>query len=87
MTVRMDCDEKCVSFYIKGDIYDEHAECLREMINSHVRRGIKDLAVTLCTTYYISTEGQRCLQRLKDTLGQEGVCLSFNGQVTNINYL
>ncbi len=85
MTVRMDCGEKCVSFYVEGDIYDEHAECLRDMINSYVRRGIKDLDLKLCTTYYISKNGQQCLQRLKDRLENQGVWLSVNGQPGNMN--
>lgn len=85
MTVQMDCDEKCVSFHIEGDIYDEHAECLCDMVNSQVRRGIKDLEIQLCATYYISRRGQQCLQGLKDTLGNQGVCLVFNRQPTKMN--
>jgi|GEM_PF-2884992 hypothetical protein len=85
MTVRIDSDEKCVSFYIEGDIYDEHAECLNDMITSHVRRGIKDLDIKLCDTYYISRRGRQCLQGLKDVLGRQGLWLSFNGQPTNVN--
>lgn len=78
MTVQIKCNEKCVSFHIKGDIYDEHAECLRDMVNSQVRRGIKDLEIQLCSTYYISQNGQQCLQGLKERLGCQGVCLTFN---------
>jgi len=81
----MDSDEQCVSFQIEGDIYDEHAECLCDMINSQVRRGIKDLEIQLSATYYISTRGQQCLQGLKNMLGSQGVCLSFNGQPANMN--
>ena len=87
MTVKMDYDEKCASFYIEGDIYDEHAECLRDMINSYVRRGARDLDLQLCTTYYISKNGQQCLQRLKDNLGSQGVWLSFTGLPTSMNCL
>ena len=86
MTVRMDCDETCASFYIEGDIYDEHAECLVGMIHSYVRRGIKDLEIKLCDTYYISSKGQEYLQVLKNTLGDQGVWLSFHGQLRNLNY-
>ncbi|MBC8015811.1 MAG: hypothetical protein H7X79_08715 [Sporomusaceae bacterium] len=78
MTIKMDCDEKCVSFHIEGDIYDEHAECLCDMINSQVLRGIKDLEIQLRGTYYISRGGQRSFQRLKNKLGIQGVYLSFN---------
>jgi hypothetical protein len=87
MTVRMDCNEKGANFYITGDIYDEHAECLCGMINSYVGRGVKELAMTLYASYYISQEGQRCLLKLKDTLGNEGVCLSFSGQAGHLNCL
>ena len=87
MTVQMDYDEKCASFYIEGDIYDEHAECLCDMINSYVQRGIKDLDIKICDTYYISGKGQQCLQHLKDTLGDRGVWLSFNGRASKINCL
>lgn len=83
MTVKMDCDEKCVSFYVEGDIYDEHAECLRDMVNSQVQRGIKELEIQLCGAYYISTGGQRCLHGLKNKLGNQGVCLSFNGRTNH----
>jgi len=85
MTVKMDCDEQGVCFQIEGDIYDEHAECLCGMVNSQVRRGIKDLEIQLSATYYISSRGQQCLQGLKEMLGNQGICLSFKGQPTSVN--
>jgi hypothetical protein len=69
MTVQIDWHEQGVKFQVHGDIYEEQAECLHDMVQSHVRRGIKAVDIELCTTYYISRKGQQCLRRLQNAIG------------------
>lgn len=81
MTVRINSDEKKVNMVIDGDIYEEHAQCLRDMTFSYARRGIKKLDIQLHSTYYISTRGQQCLRRMRDRLGCQGVQVSFKPSI------
>ncbi|TWH46674.1 hypothetical protein [Sporomusa sp. KB1] len=77
MTLQIRSNEEKVDLLIEGDIYEEHAECLRDMTFSYARRGIKKLDIQLCSTYYISSKGKQCLRLMKDTLDGQGVQVLF----------
>lgn len=85
MTVEMDCNEEEVSLQVEGDIYDEHAQCLCDMVNCQVWRGMKEVNIELCSTCYISKNGQMCFKKMNAMLAEQGVRVSFNSQFPNIN--
>lgn len=78
MTVQISSDGRKVKVCVDGDIYEEHAECLKDMTFSYARRGIKKLDIQLCSTYYISSKGQQCLRFMQARLGRQGVQVSIN---------
>lgn len=86
MTVTIDAYEESVDVCVKGDIYHEHAECLRDMILSHARRGIKSMDIELCHTYYINSKGQKCLKEMKKSLEAQGVLVSLKMNEKKTNY-
>lgn len=65
MTVQIDWHEQGVKLHVHGDIYEEQAACLRDIVQAHVRRGIKEVDVELCATYYISRKGRQYLRGLQ----------------------
>ncbi|MCE5287338.1 MAG: hypothetical protein LLG02_16045 [Pelosinus sp.] len=74
MTIKINTeDEERVHLCVDDDIYQEHAECLRDMIFSQARRGIKSMDIKLCRAYYINSEGQKYLQEMKIILKNQGV--------------
>ncbi len=81
MTIQISSNEKKVDLLVDGDIYEEHAECLKDMTLSYVKRGIKKLDIQLCSTYYISAKGQQCLRCMRDRLGGQGVQVSFKPNI------
>jgi len=78
VTVKIVSQEQRVGLYIDGDIYDEHAESIKEIALLHARRGIKDVEIRLGTTYYISKNGQEYLFDMTSILEKQGVRVSFN---------
>lgn len=81
MTVRISSDEKTVNLFVDGDIYEEHAECLKHMTLAYARRGIKNLEIQLCSAYYISAKSQQCLRFMRDRLCGQGVRVSFKPNI------
>ncbi|MCE5284601.1 MAG: hypothetical protein LLG02_01955 [Pelosinus sp.] len=78
MTIRIStADEERVDLCVDGDIYQEHAECLRDMMLSQARRGIKRMDIKLCHAYYINSKGQQCLQEMKKILKAQGVAVTL----------
>lgn len=77
MTVRIDTDEEKADLCIDGDIYQEHAECLRDMVLSQARRGIKSMEIKLCDTYYINSSGRQCLREMKEVLEAQGIFVNL----------
>jgi hypothetical protein len=77
VTVKIDADEEKVDLRVDGDIYQEHAECLRDMALSHARRGIKNMDIELCHTYYINSKGRQCLWEMKKYLEDQGVLVTL----------
>lgn len=78
MTLQINSDEEKIDLLIDGDIYDEHAEFLRDMTLTYARRGIKEMDIRLCSTYYISTKSQQYLRGIRDSLTGQGVKVSFS---------
>ena len=78
MTIEMDCNEYEVMLQVEGDIYDEHAQCLRDMVNGQVCRGMKEVNIEFCRRCYISKNGQICLKTMNEILTQKGIKVSFN---------
>lgn len=68
-------------------VYEEQAECLRDIVNSHVQRGMEELDIELCATYYISRKGQECLRGLNDVLVGKGVQVSFKSKFDSMHWL
>lgn len=80
MTVQINWEENRLSLRVAGDIYEEQAECLRDIVYNRVRRGIEELNIQLCASSYISMCGQRSLVGLCDSLGCSGVRVNFQVQ-------
>lgn len=76
MTVSIEARGQNVDLQVDGDIYEEHAECLREMAFCHVRRGMKRLDIHFGETYYISRQGMQCLRETLHALECQGVTVS-----------
>lgn len=87
MTVEMECNDQEVFLNIEGDIYDEHAQCLQDMVNCQVWRGMKEVNIQLCSTCYISKNGQQCFKKMNDHLRKKGVKLSFVSPDSSIDRL
>lgn len=87
MTVQIDWGEQVVNMRVHGDIYEEQAECLRDMALSHVRRGIRELDIKLCATYYISCEGRKRLEGMRAAIESKGVHVSVRSQCSCISCL
>lgn len=85
MTVQMDCNQEELSLQVEGDIYDEHAQCLRDMVNCQVWRGMKEVNIQFCDNCYISKNGQICLKKMNDILAEKGIKISFKSPCTTIN--
>lgn len=85
MTVQMDCNDEEVSLQVEGDIYDEHAQCLRDMVNCQVWRGMKKISIELCATCYVSKNGEMCLKKMNEILGKKGIEVSFISPCATIN--
>lgn len=77
MTLQVNSDEEKVDLLIDGDIYEEHAEFLRDMSFSYARRGMKKMEIQLKSTYYISLKGRQCLSIMRETLGRQGIQIAF----------
>lgn len=87
MTVEMECNEQEVFLQIEGDIYDEHAQCLQDMVNCQVWRGMKEVNIQFCSTCYISKNGQQCFKKMNDHLLGKGVKVSFTSPCAIMNCL
>lgn len=84
MTLQINSNEEKVDLLIDGDIYEEHAEFLRDMSFSYARRGIKKMDIQLGCTYYISSQGQKCLRVMRETLGRQGIQVSFKPNLLSL---
>lgn len=78
MTIKINANEKQLGLLIVGDIYQEHAECLCDMIFSHAKRGIRIMDIQLFHTYYINGKGKQCLLEMKKTLESQGVMVTLH---------
>jgi len=84
LTLQINSDEEKVDLLIDGDIYDEHAEFLRDMSFSYARRGIKNLDIQFGSTYYISSKGQQCLRVMREVLGRQGMQVDFKPKLSSV---
>lgn len=87
MTLNIEWGSKRVNMAVNGDIYEEQAQCVSDIVHSHIRRGAKVINVNLGTTYYISNKGKQCLQIIQETATYQGTRLSFSGRCDCINCL
>ena len=80
MTVQIEADENYVDVNVDGDIYQECAECLREMLYHQAKRGVKKIAISFSHAYYINAHGRKCLSEMKYALESQGIAVDFQSK-------
>lgn len=78
MTVSLELDAEKVALSIDGDLYLEHAECLRDMACYHASRGIRCFEFHFCQTYYVDAQSTACLRKMKQDFERNGICVAMS---------
>lgn len=77
MTVQIRIEEESFALQVAGDIYEEQAECLKNIFLHQAGNGAKKMEISFCDTYYMNCQGKRCLKEMKTELERQGVEVSL----------
>lgn len=77
MCIQMNLENHITSLNIKGDIYLEHAEVLRAIIDDRTHCGCNTINLNMADVYYIDCQGLQVLANLQHKLRHQGITLQF----------
>ena len=77
MTVKIRMEEDRFALQVDGDIYEEQAECLKNIFLHQAGYGAKKMEIRFCDTYYMNCKGKECLKEMQKELEGKGIEVSM----------
>lgn len=77
MTVSIKLENDRFALQVDGDIYEEQADCLKNIFLHQAGNGAKNMELRFCDTYYMNCKGKQCLKEMQKELERQGVEVSM----------